>query len=358
MSTEFWTSAVAAPRRASQAAAEAETAGWHGLTTVDSQNLSGDPYLFLGLASTSTSRLRLMTSVTNPVTRHPAVTASSALSVQHLSAGRFELGIGRGDSALAHLGRAPARLRWFEQYLRNVHAYVHGEEVPFEDAAVSDDISPPVEGLGLADRPTTSSMQWARSVDPVPIAVAATGPRVIAIAARHADRIMFAVGAEPERVQWGINTANQAAEEAGRNPAELSFGAYVNVVCDGDVAWARTVGMGSASLFARFSVMHGTVNGPADDDQRQVFNNLHERYDMNHHARGTGAQTTALTDEFLDRFAIIGGTEHCIDRLGALVDLGVSRFLVTGAQSGARDVRVHDAGLRFSNEVIPALSTT
>ena len=118
MTTEFWTSQVAAPRRAARHAAEVEAAGWSGITTVDSQNLSGDPYLFLGLASTSTSSLGLMTSVTNPVTRHPAVTASSALSVQHLSGGRMVLGIGRGDSALAYLGRSPARLGYFEQYLQ------------------------------------------------------------------------------------------------------------------------------------------------------------------------------------------------------------------------------------------------
>ncbi|MYB35823.1 MAG: LLM class flavin-dependent oxidoreductase [Gammaproteobacteria bacterium] len=114
---EFWTATVAAPGRSAAFAQEAEARGWDGMLVVDSQNLSGDPYVCLALAATATERLGLETSVTNPVTRHAAVTASSALSVQRLSKGRMVLGIGRGDSALAHLGRAPARLGWFERYL-------------------------------------------------------------------------------------------------------------------------------------------------------------------------------------------------------------------------------------------------
>ena len=39
------------------------------------------------------------------------------------------LGIGRGDSALAHLGRAPARLAWFERYLANLQAYLRGDAI-------------------------------------------------------------------------------------------------------------------------------------------------------------------------------------------------------------------------------------
>ena len=77
---EFWTATVAAPTRSAEFALEAEDRGWDGMNVVDSQNLSGDPYVCLALAATTTRSLRLATSVTNPVTRHPATTASSALS--------------------------------------------------------------------------------------------------------------------------------------------------------------------------------------------------------------------------------------------------------------------------------------
>ena len=63
------------------------------MLVVDSQNLWGDPYVCLALAGAATGRLGLATSVTNPVTRYPAVTASSALSLQGSSGGRMVLGI-------------------------------------------------------------------------------------------------------------------------------------------------------------------------------------------------------------------------------------------------------------------------
>ena len=107
---QLWMTTVAAARGAARTAQEIEAAGWDGMLVVDSQNLSGDPYVALAMAATGTTRLGLGTGVTNSVTRHAAATATAITSVNRVSNGRAVLGIGRGDSALAHLGRAPARL--------------------------------------------------------------------------------------------------------------------------------------------------------------------------------------------------------------------------------------------------------
>jgi len=104
---EIWTTSVASPRSTARVAQDLEAAGWDGLLVVDSQNLSGDPYVALALAGSVTSRIGLGTGVTNNVTRHASVTACSITSVDRVSNGRAVLGIGRGDSALAH-PRPPA----------------------------------------------------------------------------------------------------------------------------------------------------------------------------------------------------------------------------------------------------------
>ena len=87
---------------------------------VDSQCLSGDPYVAAALAGAATSTLKLATAVTNTATRHPAVAATAAASVQAETGGRFVLGIGRGDSALAYLGLAPAPPAQFERHLERL----------------------------------------------------------------------------------------------------------------------------------------------------------------------------------------------------------------------------------------------
>ena len=65
------------PRAGAAFAERAEALGWDGLLMVDSQNLVGDCFIALALAAQVTSTLRLGTGVTNPWTRHPAVTASA-----------------------------------------------------------------------------------------------------------------------------------------------------------------------------------------------------------------------------------------------------------------------------------------
>src|SRR5215831_14275773 len=156
----MWTTTVAAARGAARAAQEIEAAGWDGLFVVDSQNLSGDPYVALALAATATKRLGLGTGVTNSITRHAAATATAITSVHRLSNGRAVLGIGRGDSALAHLGRAPARLKQFERYLKQLQAYLRGDSVPFEEIDIPFDAAPPMSELHLHDAPPASRIGW------------------------------------------------------------------------------------------------------------------------------------------------------------------------------------------------------
>src|SRR3954466_15534800 len=88
-------------------AERAEQLGWDGITFTDSQNLIGDPFVAVALAAAATDRIRFATGVTNAYTRVPAALANVAATVQETSGGRFVLGIGRGDTALFHLGKKP-----------------------------------------------------------------------------------------------------------------------------------------------------------------------------------------------------------------------------------------------------------
>ena len=260
--TELWTLTHSAPRNALRVAQRAEAAGWAGMMVVDSQNLAADSYVGLTCAANGTTRIGLGTGVTNSVTRHPAVTASAALALQDVSNGRMALGIGRGDSALAHLGRSPARLAGFTRYVDVLQRYLRGESVEFSQIPLADEIAPGVADLQLADHPSESRIRWHPGGPKVPVEVAATGPKVIRMAGRLADRVMFTLGAVPERIRWGIETATQARRDAGLDPGGVAFGAFVNLVCHPDRAMARLLVRGGLTTFARFSVMHGEAAGP------------------------------------------------------------------------------------------------
>lgn len=345
---ELWTSGAGVPIANVRQAERAETAGWDGIRYVDSQNLSGDCYIAMALAAKATTRLKLAVGVTNPVTRHPAVTASAIATVQAESDGRAVLGIGRGDSALAHLGMAPAPVPVFEDYLQRLQGYLRGDEVPFgKDANVAE--------LHLANAPTSSRIEWLRPNQPkVPVDVAATGPKVIRAAARHADIISFAVGADVDRIRWGIATAKAARAAAGLDAA-MRFGAYLPCVVHDDADVARHLGEGGLSLFARFSVMHGNVVGPASGAERKVLQDVHRAYDMTRHSRAGSPQAGVLTGEFAREFGIFGPPAYVVERLRALIAEGLTVLTIVGPSWGADPREAERAAQRMVEEVLPAL---
>src|SRR6478672_11505649 len=110
-------------------AERAEQLGWDGITFTDSQNLIGDPFVAVALAAAAVDRLRFATGVTNAYTRHPAALANVAATVQETSGGRFVLGIGRGDTALFHLGRKPMPVAEFTTAVTELQTYLANETI-------------------------------------------------------------------------------------------------------------------------------------------------------------------------------------------------------------------------------------
>ena len=354
---QVWITGVASPRGTARVAAEVEAAGWDGLLVVDSQNLSGDPYVALGMAAAATSRLGLGTGVTNCVTRHAAATACAIVSVDRIAGGgRAVLGIGRGDSALAHLGRAPARPAVFERYLRQLQTYLRGDGVAFDDIDIPATWHRRCRGWSWRMRRPTAGSAGSPIVRPkVQVEAAASGPAVIAIAARHADRVMFALGADEERIAWGIGVARKARADAGLDPAGISFGAYLNVGCSPDIEVARGLVKGGLTTFARFSVMHGKASGPVSETDRAVLHDLRHAYDMKAHTRGDSAQAGVLTPAFIDRFAVTGTPEQCIERIQRLAALGLERIAITGALRGVSEAEAAKSRALLEREVLPVV---
>src|SRR5712691_1437592 len=113
----FWLGTFPAPGKVAALAQMAEEHGWDGLAFTDSQNLGGDTFAARAIAAHVTKRITLATGATNPATRHPAVIASSMATLQVESRGRAFLGIARGDSAVAYIGRKPLPLDEFQKAL-------------------------------------------------------------------------------------------------------------------------------------------------------------------------------------------------------------------------------------------------
>jgi 5,10-methylenetetrahydromethanopterin reductase len=330
---EFWLGTFPTVGRARGAAEMAERQGWDGIAFTDSQNLHGDTFAALAVAAHTTQRLRLATAATNPATRHPAVVASAIATIQAESNGRAVLGIARGDSALAYLGRRPMAVDRFAVALEHIQAYLRGDVVDCD---------------GFPSR-----LMWLAAADvaKVPMAVAATGPRVIRLAARLAERITFSVGADPERLRAAIEFARAAPRPAGLPP--LSLGAYVNAVAHPDVQRARELVRGRLGVYARFSSMDRGVLEALPARDRSVTEQLAVNYDMHGHAVSGARHEATLTDDFVDRFGIVGPSDRVAERVRELIDLGLDHFIVVGHGRDVTPELLAESSQRFMDEVVP-----
>ena len=329
---------VALPKRTAALARLAEEMGFASLRFPDSQNLAPEVWGQLMLAAAATSRIQLGPGVSNSVTRDAALTAGAALSLQVESDGRAVLGIGRGDSSVQRIGKAPDPVARFERYLAMVQTYLSGGSVDRD---------------GFASR-----LEWLphAGVATVPVEVAATGPRVIEIAARHADRICFAVGADPTHLGAALAHARAAAAAAGRDPASLRYGAFVNCVIHDDVAVARDALRGTVATFARFSAMRGSPLAQLPAPLRRTVEYLRGHYDMREHTRVDAGHVAGIDDAFVDWFAIAGPVERALPRFRALAALGLDFLHVVPSSTGvARDVAI-GSFTALGRDLLPALA--
>ena len=322
--------------RTVQIAKLCEATGWDGLLVTDTQCLAAEAIVQLSLCVAATQRIRLGTGVTNPITRDAAVLASAFATLQQESGGRMSLGIGRGDSSLAHIGRRPASVSALEAYVIRLQTYLRGESVDRD---------------GFASR-----LHALAAGKKVPVDIAGTGKRVIALAARYADGLTLGVGANAQRIRAKVRDAEAALSAAGRPRGEFTISAYVNVGVNDRIAAARDTVRGSVAVTARFSGMHGGAASDGLDprEQRAVLA-LADSYDMAHHGSSAAPHARALPDDFIDGFAAIGDVAHVTQRLRAIAATGVDRIVLIAGSLAVEPELIAQSITALSTQVLPAL---
>lgn len=186
-------------------AKEAEDLGYDAVWFPDTQMVWSDCYATMALAARATSKLRIGTGVAIPGTRIAPVTAHSIATINELAPGRVFLGIGTGHTAMRVMGQNPMPLREFAEYLRVVRALLRGEEVDYTYRGVTKNIQFIHEGMGFRN-----------TEDPVPIYVAANGPKALQIAGQYGDGLISAMGEQPDILAFNMGTVKQGALAAGR----------------------------------------------------------------------------------------------------------------------------------------------
>ena len=125
--------------------------------------------------------------------------------------------------------------------------------------------------------------------------------------------------------------------------------------CHPDMDAARSLVRGGLTTYARFSVMHGKANGPVTAKDRGLLESLRANYDMKQHTRSDSRQAGMLTDDFIDRFAIVGPPDRCIERLKSLAKLGLDKVAISGGMRGAPEEHIALGRELVVTDVIPGM---
>lgn len=307
-------------------AQEAERLGFDSVWTAEAYGSDAvSPLAWIGA---HTSRIALGTGLVQLSARTPASTAMTAVTLDHLSGGRFLLGIGvSGPQVVEGWYGQPfpsplARTREYVSVLRDIWA---------RDAPVTNDGPhyplPYPDGTGLG-KPLRITVHPRRP--DIPVLIGAEGPRNVALATEIADG-WLPMFYSPERSPDLYDDALAGA------PPGFRIACPVTVVVDDDLAQARSVvkwtlafyvgGMGAES--ANFHLDVVSRMGFAEDAAR-----VQELFRAGERERAARAVPDALVDEI----ALVGPAGRIRERLGRWVDSPVTDLLV--ASRDPRALRV------------------
>ena len=284
---------------------QAEAAGFEYGWIFDSHVLWKEPYPLLTLMATNTQRMRLGTCVTNPATRDLTVTASLFATLNLISGGRMELGIGRGDSSRRVMGKKP--VSWSQ-----LEAAVAG--VPRSHFRQRSSARRPAHAPHLGEG-------FSASLD------CRIRPQGAAHGRASSGRNHFAIcRSGPDRVVHGFRE-ERARAPRDAIPSKIEVMAAAPVWVSNDLNVARERVRWFPALVSNH-VMDLIRQYKPEDLPPALTSFVQDRghYDYQHHCEVDSDNADFVSDEVVDRFCLVGPAEAHRKKLRELADVGVTQF--------------------------------
>lgn len=313
-------------------AAEAEGFGFNHAYTFDSHVLWQEPFVIFSQILSATKEMKVGPMVTNPGTRDWTVLASCFATLNDMFGERTVCAIGRGDSALRVIGRTPVKLATLKEAMKVVKDLVEGRETEY--------------------RGTTQKFPW-RDSGQLDIWMAGYGPKALKLCGEVADGFVLQL-ADLDIAKWTIEEVKTAADNAGRNPDDLTICIVAPAYIGEDIEHQRDqcrwfggmVGNHVADLVERY--------GDSGSNIPQVLTEYikgRKGYDYAEHGRADNEHTTFVPDEIVDRFCILGTAEEHIEKIRSLQELGMDQFAVYLMHDKKRETLA-----AYGKEIIPVFN--
>jgi 5,10-methylenetetrahydromethanopterin reductase len=310
-----------------------ERDGWDLVGIADTPGNAMDPWVALTLAATRTRRVGLAACVTNLVTRHPAITAGAAASVDAVSGGRLILGVGTGHSGVVNLGAGASRPSSFRDGLRFTRALLAGESATLDGATTR--------------LPAVSHR--------VPVYAAASGPAALRTVGAVADGGFVNYGLQSEHVARARALIAEGAADADRAAGDVDpwWIACLDVSERPEAAFdtlGNILGFVAAYILGPAPTERGVPAElhPAIAELRKTYST--RRADMDPGL----VKRLGLFDYLRTRLAVAGTPDECIEQVQAAIAAGARQLMFT-VSLAADPVRTVEL---FGTRVLPAVRHT
>jgi 5,10-methylenetetrahydromethanopterin reductase len=298
----------------------AESLGYDNVWYGDSQNIWRESSVTMGACAVGTERIIFGTGVTNAVTRHRSLLASTWATLSEMTGGRAALGIGLGDSSLRTMGLKPLKLAELEAAIEELRALLRGEAAREADSGAE-------FHLNYLDGPVE-----------IPIYIAASAPKILKMSGRIADGVIVLVGTAPHFIKAALDTIETGAKEAGKELSDLHIVLWTPTAIQDDGREARDLVRAHVSR-----VVIRPLPAEIDPTLQAQVDKIRESYDYYHHMDTEADHADIVPDELVDLFALAGTPDECRARLEEIKDLGIDQVsivpFVRPGQSRAGTIR-------------------
>ncbi|MBI4526628.1 MAG: LLM class flavin-dependent oxidoreductase, partial [Deltaproteobacteria bacterium] len=275
-----------------------EDLGFSHVWIGDSHLIWREAYVNMAAVALSTSKVKIGTGVTNPLTRHPSVVASAYATLEEFLPGRFIVGIGLGDSSVETMGMKPARLSYFDKTIGQMRDLFAGKEVQLETGKIH--LLHPCKGK-------------------VPIYIAASGPKMLELCGRIADGIIVLVGVAGEYIAHAKEKIAAGATAAGRTLQDINLVLWVPCAVSDDAPAKDAVKAHVARVVAH------PLPYVLDPNEQKVLEQIRKTYDYYHHMEQEANHAEVIPNWLVDKFAIAGTVSECRAQVKRLKKSGIQQ---------------------------------
>jgi probable F420-dependent oxidoreductase len=319
------------PDRARALVRQAENAGFTYCWFYDSHILWRESFVAMAMCMEHTKKMRFGPLVTNPNSREWSVAASLFGSLAKQSNGRFDIGLGRGDSAVRVMGKKPSTIKRMEEFTHVVKSLIRGEEVQYGEC------------------PEPVKFPWAQGYE-LPVWIGAYGPKALASAGKVGDGVVLQI-AEPKIVKWLADQAKAGGEAEGRDMSNYrvmaAAPAHTGPIEEGieKTKWfPAMVGNHVADIVEKY----GTDGDHVPTSLTDYIKNR-KGYDYSKHGQSDNPYLDFITEDIVKSFCVLGTPDEHIAKIRDLADAGTTQFNIY-LDSGDEEKIIADYG----EKIIPA----